>query len=196
MHIGKHAGLNYLHAFTQEQTLRLNAYYYRDSGTQQDSTLNLYAAQGDTVGVFENNDIHDKKELMKGSLRYELNSRRLYLTEEASAMFNLGDARNNCGSNLGVLQERVRRRLYDVQNVAEATVNTGALLFDVSSIVRFYASRERFGIIPAYGDAATDNTVRLRNLFTHRIGTNFGLFGGNLGLGYILEHKHWQTCAG
>ena len=192
-----YAGLNYLHAFTQEQTLRLNAYYYRDSGTQQDSTLNLYAAKEDTVSIFESNDIHDKKELMKGLLRYELNSRRLYLTEEASAMFNLGDARNNCGSNLGVLQERVRHRLYDVQNVAEATVNTGALLFDVSSIVRFYASRERLGIIPAYGDAATDNTVRLRNLFTrNRIGTNFGLFGGNLGLGYILEHKHWQTCAG
>lgn len=192
-----YAGLNYLHAFTQEQTLRLNAYYYRDSGTQQDSILNLYAAQGDTVGVFENNNIHDKKELMKGSLRYELNSRRLYLTEEASAMLNLGDARNSCGSNIGVLQERVRRRLYDVQNVAEATVNTGALLFDVSSIVRFYASRERLGVIPADGDAATDNTVRLRNLFTrNRIGTNFGLFGGNLSLGYILEHKHWQTSFG
>lgn len=191
-----YAGLNYLHAFTQEQTLRLNAYYYRDSGTQQDSILNLYAAQGDTVSIFENNDIHDKRQRMKGALRYELNSRRLYLTDEASAMLRLGDAQNSCGSNLGTLQERVRRRQYYVKNVAEATVNTGALLFDVSSVVRFYASRERLGVVTTGTDAATDNTVRLRNLFTrNRIGTNFGLFGGNLSLGYILEYKRWQTSA-
>lgn len=32
-----YTGLNYLHAFTQEKTLRMNVMYYHDSGLQQDS---------------------------------------------------------------------------------------------------------------------------------------------------------------
>lgn len=192
-----YAGLNYLHAFTQEQTLRLNVLYYRDHSLDRDSTFNRYTTGEDTVAIFENNDISDKQELVKGALRYELNSKRLYLTEEAQAMLGIGNALNRGGSNLGALQEGVRRRQYDVQNVLEATVNTNTLLFDVSSIVRFYGSRERLGVAYDGGNGGTDYAVRLHNLFTrNRIGTNFGLLGGSLSLGYIMEYKRNETAAG
>ena len=190
------AGLNYLHAFTEEQTLRLNVLYYRDTDTQRDSTFNQYTAQGDTVSIFENNDIHNKQQQMKGTLRYELNSQKLYLTDEALAMLGLGDALNSGRSNLGALQERVRRRRYSVQNVLEATLNTGALLVDVSSIVRLYGSRERLGAAFDGDGGNVENTVRLRNLFTrNRIGTNIGLLGGSLSLGYIMEYKRNKIAA-
>ena len=190
------AGLNYLHAFTREQTLRLNVLYYRDSGHRQDSTFNRYTTGEDTVSIFESNDIHDKQQQVKGALRYELNSKRLYLTDEAQAMLALGDALNSGGSNLGALQERVRRRRYSVQNVLEATVNTGALLVDVSSIVRFYGSRERLGAAFDSDGGDIKRTVRLRNIFTrNRIGTSIGLLGGSLSLGYIMEYKRNETAA-
>ncbi len=192
-----YAGLNYLHAFTQEQTLRLNVLYYRDHSLNRDSIFNRYTTGEDTVAIFENNDISDKQELLKGALRYELNSKRLYLTEEAQAMLGIGNALNRGGSNLGALQEGVRRRQYDVQNVLEATVNTNTLLFDVSSIVRFYGSRERLGVTFDDGNGNADYAVRLRNLFTrNRIGTNFGLLGGSLSLGYIMEYKHNSASGG
>ena len=134
---------------------------------------------------------------MKGALRYELNSKRLYLTEEAQAMLGLGNALNRGGSNLGALQEGVRRRQYYVQNVLEATVSTNTLLFDVSSIVRFYGSRERLGVTFDGGNGGADYAVRLRNLFTrNRIGTNFGLLGGSLSLGYIMEYKRNSASGG
>ena len=98
-----YAGLNYLHAFTQEQTLRLNVLYYRDHSLNRDSIFNRYTTGEDTVAIFENNDISDKQELVKGALRYELNSKRLYLTEEVQAMLGIGNALNRGGSNLGAL---------------------------------------------------------------------------------------------
>lgn len=192
-----YAGLNYLHAFTQEQTLRLNVLYYCDHSLNRDSTFNQYTTGEDTVAIFENNDIHDKQELVKGALRYEMNSKRLYLTEEAQAMLGLGNAWNRGGSNLGALQESVRRRRYDVQNVLEATVSTDALLLDVSSIVRFYGSKERLGTTTGGDGGGTDYAVRLRNLFTrNRIGTNFDLLGGSLSLGYIMEYKRNSVSDG
>ena len=145
-----YAGLNYLHAFTQEQTLRLNVLYYRDHSLDRDSIFNRYTTGEDTVAIFENNDISDKQELVKGALRYELNSKRLYLTEEAQ-----------------------------------------------SSIVRFYGSRERLGVTFDDGNGSADYAVRLRNLFTrNRIGTNFGLLGGSLSLGYIMEYKRNSASGG
>ena len=192
-----YAGLNYLHAFTQEQTLRLNVLYYRDHSLNRDSTFNQYTTGEDTVAIFENNDISDRQELVKGALRYELNSKRLYLTEEAQATLDIGNAQNWGGSNLGALQESVRRRQYDVQNVLEATVNTNTLLLDVSSIVRLYGSRERLGVTYDGGDGSNDYAVRLRNLFTrNRIGTNIGFLGGSLSLGYIMEYKRYETSSG
>lgn len=192
-----HAGLNYLHAFTPEQTLRLNVLYYRDSSRNRDSTANRYTTGEDAVSIFENNDIRDRQELVKGALRYEMNSRRLYLTDEAQATLGTGHALNRGGSNLGALQESVRRRQYNVQNVLEATVNTNTLLFDISSIVRFYGSEERLGTTTDGDGGGTYYTVRLRNLFTrNRIGTNFGLLGGSLSLGYIMEYKRYETAAG
>ncbi len=192
-----YAGFNYLHAFTPEQTLRLNMLYYRDRSIRRDSTYNRYTTGTDTVGIFENNDIRDKREQVKGALRYELNSKKLYLIDEASAMLSLGDAQNRSESNLGALQERVRRRQYYVQNVLEATVNTASLLFDVSSIVRLYGSKERLGVTTVGSGDGADNDVRLHNLFTrNRIGTNIGLLGGSLSLGYIMEYKRYKTTAG
>lgn len=192
-----YAGLNYLHAFSEEQNLRLNVMYYHDSDLQQDSTLNRYVGGADTVSIFENNDIHDKRDLVKGGLRYEMNSRRLYLTEDATAQLDLGDALNNGRSNLGTMAERVRRKSYYVQNVAEATINTNTLLYDVSSIVRLYGSRERLGVAYDDGGDGMDNTLRLRNMFMrNRVGTNIGLLGGSLSLGYIMEYKRYSAGYG
>lgn len=192
-----YAGLNYLHAFTSEQTLRLNALYNRDNSTQQDSTYNRYTTGEDTVTVFENNDIRDRQERVKGTLRYELNSKRLYLTDEALASLEIGHALNSGESNLGELEESIRRRQYNVQNMLESTVNTNTLLFDVSSIVRFYCSKELLGVTANGTGSGTDNTIRLRNLFIrNRIGTNIELFGGSLSLGYIMEYKRYKTTVG
>lgn len=189
-----YTGLNYLHAFTQEKTLRMNVMYYHDSGLQQDNIFNSYTAKDDTVNVFENNDIQNRNDLVKGILRYEQNTKNVYLTDEASATLGLGDALNNGNSNSGTLQEQIKRKQYDVQNILEATINTDAMLFDVSSIVRLYGSRERLGVTSGDEEMPTDYTARLRNLFTrNRIGTNFSLFGGSLGIGYIMEYKRNET---
>lgn len=198
-----YAALNYLHAFTKEQTLRLNVTWWRDNSLKRDSTFNRYVTRQDTVSIYENNKIRDKQDLVKGQLRYELNSRRWFINDEVSAMLSHGDALNRNGSNLGPIEEDVNRRTYYVQNVLNATLNTGPRLFEISSLTRFYrqTSYERASVqggLPGQeaGPMASPVHYSAASMITrNRIGTSFSVPLGSLMLGYILEYKHNNTAA-
>lgn len=178
-----YASLNFLHAFSKASTLRLNALYYHDTTFSDDSTHNQYAGKDTVAIVHEANHLTKTTDMAKAQLRYELNTKAVYLQDELTAKATFAKSLNNLNSNQGDTDEQTRQKPFLMQNVLRLNLNTPARLIQFSSLMRLYHNRETLTVLP---DTFTQ-AIRYHSFFMrHRVGTSFTLFGRPLILAYIM----------
>lgn len=183
------AGLNFLHAFTKSSVLRVNALYYADTTVGEDSVFSRYVAD-DTVSIFENNRITDSRNTAKMSLAYELNTKKVYLSDRLTGSITWRDAANNNTTNIGKVEEFIYQKPRGLQNILTAELNTPSRLYSLSSVFRLYDNAESLSVVFG-GDGSDSRMLKLKSTFMrNRVATVFDLFGNSLTLGYIMEHKH------
>ena len=184
------AGVNYMHAFTPYSTLRFNLLYNHEGENREDSTRYEYYA-ADTVGIYENNRQKDCEDMVKGQVRYELNSNKVYVENILSGQWQAISSYNQNMTNLGSLTEDIHRKPYYIQNVANINLNTPSRIYSLASIVRTYQTREQLSDSWTTDNEYERQDYRLNHWFMrNRLSTAFDMVGNPLTLAYIMEYKH------
>lgn len=182
-------GANYLHAFSKYANLRTNLLYHHNTTFKDDSTFVRYVSN-DTVNIFERNGIKDRNDIVKAQIRYELNTKKLYLYDEVLGSLGLKDAHNEIKSNIGSVGERVWSNPYFLQNTFNADLNTPNHLYTFSSVIRAYKAKEKLTSLFKGWDRIFQPIDMYNFFMRNRVSTAFDVFGNSLTFGYILEYKY------
>lgn len=175
---------NYLYAFTPESVLKFNAVYHHNSLHNNDSSY-MELDGRDTIAIYDANRLKARQDYARGKLTYELNSKKLFLQEALTAVWQKDKSWNLSSTNTGDVEEHSRQSGKYLQNTLNMTLNVKERQLQISSILRYYENPERLFVSPQL----TQNT-KLRQLFMrNRLGTSFPLLGNYLTLAYIMEAK-------
>lgn len=177
--------MNYLHAFTDESTFRINTLYYHNTVVNEDSTFLYFSGKEDVV-YWQNNHLKAPEDVLKGQAQYELNSKKVFLQEALTGTFTVDKSYNRNNTNLGLVDETVTQRPRLIQNSLNMNINLSDRLVQVSSIARLYRNRE--SIHSQHG--GIQQTTDTKQFFTrNRAGTSFDVWRHPLLIAYIFEHK-------
>ena len=185
--------MNYLHAFSNISTLRINLAYNHEREARTDSSFNSYILPDSTINIFENNNLRKKSHIFSGVVRYELNSKKVYLTDVLSGHYQTNKSQNYNTTNLGPLTELTERKPFYIQNALNMHINTSDLIYDITSLVRYYESDENLGVKERSESQDQKYDLRLKNwMMRHRVGTTFNVWNNPFSMAYIAEYKHHQ----
>ena len=186
-------GVNYLHAFSKISTLRINLAYNHEREARTDSSFNSYILSDSTINIFENNNLRKKSHIFSGVVRYELNSKKVYLTDVLSGHYQTNKSQNNNTTKLGPLTELTERKPFYIQNALDMHINTADLIYDITSMVRYYESDEYLAVSERVEGQDQNYNLRLKNwMMRHRVGSTFNVWNNPFSVAYIAEYKHHE----
>lgn len=180
-----YASMNYLHAFTKESVLRINAVCYHDNCRSEDSTY-LHLSGAEPVTVCQANGLTTKRDMVKGQVQYELNSKKVYVQEAVTGMLSEIHSDNMIRSGTGMEDETVRQRPRYIQNTLNIHLNLPARLVQVSFIARWYRNDEN---LQSFNNGIGQEIVTRQFFMRNRVGTSFDLGRHPLLIAYIGEYK-------
>lgn len=129
--------------------------------------------------------------MVKGQVRYELNSNKVYVENILSGQWQAISSYNQNMTNLGSLTEDIHRKPYYIQNIANINLNTPSRIYSLASIVRTYQTREQLSDSWTTDNEYERQDYRLNHWFMrNRLSTAFDMVGNPLTLAYIMEYKH------
>ncbi len=183
-------GINHLHRIGRYGSLRTNITYYGTSDQLSDSTYNLYGGSP-TRSLYESNKRKAREYTFTPQLHYELNAPKVYLVDELSGSWSYTNNASRINSNELPLQELVGRHTSYAQNKLKMTLNTGNLIYTISSLTRYLRRSETMGIDDSTSTYDTGERITFQRMFTRNsISTSFLLFGNNMELKYGMEYRH------
>lgn len=172
-------GLNHLFVLTKYSTLTANIAYTESHDHHQDSTFASYG--GSTrFDLTETNRLRKTYRIISPSLKYELNSPKVYLLDEVKAGASRITADNRLNSNGNNMETSQRQKPWQVQNNLDMVVNAG-YTYKVHSLVRWFSEDETM-FSPFKQDLSQQQL-----LMENSVGTNIPLRSMTIGLTYANE---------
>lgn len=182
-------GLNHTHRLGQYGSLRTNITWYGSNDIMTDSTYHLYGG-AHTLELFENYRRKTHGHTIVPQIRYEMNSPRMYLTDELSASLSYTGHGNKLSSHERMMDENVARHPSYIQNKLRMTLNTNGRIYSISSLTRYFHRSETLNITDMTDVYNLYERLVLDRLQTRNsIYTSFILWGNRLGIGYNMEYR-------
>jgi hypothetical protein len=189
-------GLNYLVNLSPDATLRLNMLAYEDRSGY--SSLYDYTYGGmTTTQLREENRLSRRTLTLLPIIRYELNAKKMFLSNELRYSYNNYDVTNRLTSNDKDIQERVHGRPAYLQNYLTAAFTWGQNAIQVKSLTRYYDRHER---LRCFADSVQDYNVEeplaVRSWISKNIlSTSFPLWGRYLEVRALVNYAYHQYVA-
>lgn len=178
-------GLNYLTGLSKDATLRMNVLFYEDRSGYSDLYAYTYGGAGEAVSVSETNARRMKTLTVMPILKYELNGRKAYVSDELRYQFNTVSTRNKLVSNGADVTENISTRPYYLQNYLSASFSLGRQIVQAKSFLRYLERRESLTDVSdsalSYNVAGRYSTRSL--VAKHLLSTTFQLRKSSIDLG-------------
>lgn len=185
--------LNILSKLTDNSNLRTNIMFYTDRNTKLDSTINYYAGIN-PISLIETNKKINKIKSFVPSLKYELNSERLYILNEFKTVFSNSTQSSSIINNYNkkIEEEIINKPIY-LQNTLNITNNTGNKVYNINSFTRYFDQKESLDV-NNYSNPSSinikDGEIGFKRFFTkNRISTILPFLGQDLDLGLDLVYE-------
>lgn len=173
--------LNHLFVLSRYSNLVANVSFVDQREINRDSIYNRYGGQN-TFELSETNRLYKRIYTLSPSVKYELNSPKLYLEDELKGSFGKMEIENRLISNATALDNSMWRRPGHIQNHLNIILNTGLQTFSIRSFARYFFDKE----------ALMSPTLQLLRhgqlLFENKVSTGISLFRHNIGLEYSNEY--------
>ena len=152
------AGINYLQSLATESSLRLNLLFYSDHSSYSNSFENIYG--GDTRLEIAGSHRYAKRNLtIFPTIKYELNSKRLFLSDELKYSYSDNRSDISAISNGNGISEKGKDRPVYIQNYLSSAFFIGRQIVQVKSFIRFLNKKERLG---SFADSIAAYTFEAR----------------------------------
>ena len=135
------AGLNWLKKLTDNSTFRCNIVYYGDHSTSSNEISNTYG--GDyPLTISESKSYKRKTFALMPIMKYELNSKETFLSDELRYSINRSTLSSLIGSRGASIAERTYSRPAYLQNYLNSSFQLGRLVLRAKSLFRYYDRKE------------------------------------------------------
>lgn len=185
------AGLNYLMGISPESTIRFNLLFYQDHSNSMSYRSNFYGGEI---------PLHLKEITTKGLqdltvlpiIKYELNSKKSYISNELKFSFNKNSSSNNINSNdLNVFEKLENTPIY-IQNYFTSAFSINNRIIQAKSFLRYLDKNETL-----YSNADTISFYDISERFALKSFINksilsslFYLWGNTLNISSELYYRH------
>lgn len=135
------AGLNWLKKLTDNSTFRCNIVYYGDHSTSSNEISNTYG--GDyPLTISESKSYKRKTFALMPIMKYELNSKETFLSDELRYSINRSTLSSLIGSRGASIAERTYSRPAYLQNYLNSLFQLGKLVLRAKTLFRYYDRKE------------------------------------------------------
>lgn len=135
------AGLNWLKKLTDNSTFRCNIVYYGDHSTSSNEISNTYG--GDyPLTISESKSYKRKTFALMPIMKYELNSKEIFLSDELRYSINRSTLSSLIGSRGASIAERTYSRPAYLQNYLNSLFQLGRLVLRAKTLFRYYDRKE------------------------------------------------------
>lgn len=174
-------GANHLFALSKFSSLVVNFSYVQEREKDEDSTYNEFGG-ATSFRLTETNRLTKRLHTILPTVKYELNSNKVYLEDELKASISKTTIDSRMQSNGLPTNNALTRHPDYVQNNLQMIVNAGRNTISLHSLVRYFTDKERLR-------EPFPQTIQHRQLLAeHSIGTNFVFLHNLLGLEYSNEY--------
>lgn len=135
------AGLNWLKKLTDNSTFRCNIVYYGDHSTSGNEISNTYGGDN-PLTISENKSYKRKTFALMPIMKYELNSKETFLSDELRYSFNRSTLSSLIGSRGAYIAERTYSRPAYLQNYLNSSFRLATLVLRAKSLFRYYDRKE------------------------------------------------------
>ena len=135
------AGLNWLKKLTDNSTFRCNIVYHGDHSTSSNEISNTYG--GDyPLTISESKSYKRKTFALMPIMKYELNSKETFLSDELRYSINRSTLSSLIGSRGASIAERTYSRPAYLQNYLNSLFQLGRLVLRAKTLFRYYDRKE------------------------------------------------------
>lgn len=135
------AGLNWLKKLIDNSTFRCNIVYYGDHSTSSNEISNTYG--GDyPLTISESKSYKRKTFALMPIMKYELNSKEIFLSDELRYSINRSTLSSLIGSRGASIAERTYSRPAYLQNYLNSLFQLGRLVLRAKTLFRYYDRKE------------------------------------------------------
>ena len=174
-------GANHLLALSRYSSLVVNLSYINEREENTDSTYNEFGG-ATAFRLSESNHLTKHYHTMLPTLKYELNSSKVYLEDELKASVSKTDTENRMLSNGLPATNALTRHPDYIQNHLQMIVNAGSKTFSLRSLMRYFSDREEL-LAPF-----TQQICHRQLLAENSISNSFSFLKNTLGLEYSNEY--------
>lgn len=136
------AGLNYLVGVSPESTIRFNLLFYKDHSSSMDYRSSFYGGEIPlNLREITSKGIHDLTILP--IIKYELNSKKSYISNELKFSFNKNSSTNSINSNDMNIFEKIENSPIYIQNYFTSAFSINNQIIQAKSFLRYLDKNEK-----------------------------------------------------
>jgi hypothetical protein len=151
-------GVNYLASLSENATLRTNVFFYEDRSNYSNNYRYTYGGIKE-VKMNEVNHKREKTVTVLPIIKYELNNRKTYISNELRYSFNRSSASNTLTSNGINITENTNSKPSYLQNYLTASFSLGKQIIQGKSLLRYFNRNE---MLTDHSDSTAFYTVSER----------------------------------
>lgn len=184
------SGLNYLVGISPESTIRFNLLFYKDNSNSTDYRNSLYGGENPLdLREITSKGTHDLTILP--IIRYELNSKKTYISNELKFSFNKKTSTNSISSNDLNIFERIENTPIYIQNYFTSAFSIKNQIIQAKSFLRYLDKNEKI-----HSDADT-NVYDISERFASKsfisksiLSSPFYLWGNTIDVSSEIYYRH------
>lgn len=184
-------GVNYLIGLSAESSLRLNLLYYQDHSNVTRQSNNFYGGEK-PLNLFETTAMQLKDVTILPIIKYELNGKNTYISNEFKLSLNKKSSSNRVNSNSVNLFERIENKPVYLQNYFTSSFYINNRIVQAKSLFRYFNRSENL-----YSNADTisfydiSEKFALRSLLNKNILSSlFYLWGNSLNISSEVYYRN------
>lgn len=135
------AGINYLTSLSTDATLRVNVLTYEDHSSHSNNYEYSYGGVKE-VKISEINQMKQQTLTVLPIIKYELNNRKTFLSNELRYSFNRASSSNTIITNGIKLSEKISSKPSYIQNYLTSAFTLGKQIIQAKSLLRYFDRRE------------------------------------------------------
>lgn len=185
------SGINYLVSLSPDATLRTNILLYNDCSSLANSYNSIYRGI-ENISISEANNIKQHTLTILPIIKYELNSKKAYISNEFRYSFNRYRMENNLKSNAISFVENICNNPSYFQNYYTSAFQIGKQTVEVKSLLRYFNREEKLRDTTdsiAFHDISEDY-ISKSFISKNILSTSFPLLGNMLKLTTKIHYKN------